>query len=73
MISFDRKSFFSLKKKFTVKSISQLLEDYIFEAKNINNLEVSEISSLENIKNNSIIFYNSSAGRFNNKSNKILL
>jgi UDP-3-O-[3-hydroxymyristoyl] glucosamine N-acyltransferase len=72
MISFDRKKFCALKNKFTVKSIKLLLIDYIIEAKNVNDFEINEISSLEDIRDNSILFYNKSSMKLVKKFNNVL-
>ena len=72
MISFDRKNFYSLKNNYTANSIKLLLTNDIIQAKNINDFEINEISSLEDIRDNSILFYNSISRKFVKKFNNVL-
>ncbi len=56
MLSFIRNNFFPFKKKFTIKEINLLISDEIIYTNNKVNFCINDVSSLTNIKKNSIIF-----------------
>ena len=56
MRSFSRKSFFPLKKNYNINNLIDLLEDQIISKKVNNNFVINEVSSLDVIRDNSIIF-----------------
>lgn len=56
MINFDRTEFFPLKNIFKCNDIKKLLNDYLINWEINNNFEILDISSSNNIKNNSIFF-----------------
>ena len=56
MIDFDRTKFFPLKNIFNCNDIKKLLKDYLIDANINSNFEILDISSSNNIKNNSIFF-----------------
>ena len=56
MIDFDRSKFFPLKNIFNCNDIKKLLKNYLIDGNIDNNFEILDISSFNNIKNNSIFF-----------------
>ena len=56
MIEFDRSKFFPLKNIFNCNDIKKLLKNYLIDGNIDNNFEILDISSFNNIKNNSIFF-----------------
>ena len=56
MIDFDITKFFPLKNIFNCNDIKKLLKDYLIDANINSNFEILDISSSNNIKNNSIFF-----------------
>ena len=58
MIKFKRTDFFPQKDSINIKSLNLLLNDNLIDFKLENNFDIKNISSLENIHNDSIIFAN---------------
>lgn len=56
MKNFNRSIFFPIKKKLSIESINELLADIILSNTINKNFDINNISSLSNIRNNSIIF-----------------
>ena len=58
MVKFKRTNFFPQKDSINIKSLKLLLKDNLIDFKLENNFDIKNISSLENIHNDSIIFAN---------------
>ena len=71
MRSFSRKSFFPLKKNYNINNLIDLLEDQIISKKVNNNFVINEVSSLDIIRDNSIIFLDKELNDERFKNNNI--
>lgn len=71
MRSFSRKSFFPLKKNYNINNLIDLLEDQIISKKVNNNFVINEVSSLDVIRDNSIIFLDKELNDERFKNNNI--
>ncbi len=56
MLPYKRNNFFPFKKKFDLKELNNLINNEIIYSNYKNNFEIKDISSLKNIKKNSILF-----------------
>ena len=56
IVNFDRTQFFPLKKIINTSDINKILKSQILNIKNYKNFEIKEISSLNMIRDNSVIF-----------------
>jgi len=56
MLDFDRSVFYPYKNKFNNKNLKQILENLLIDEKIVNTFMINDISSLENIKEKSILF-----------------
>ena len=72
MIDFNRQDFFPIKKEATKDSIEELLKDIILDKKNLTNIIISNICSLKNIFNKSILFINKNNEKFIINNNSVL-
>ena len=71
MRSFSRKSFFPLKKNYNINNLIDLLEDQIISKKVNNNFVINEVSSMDVIRDNSIIFLDKELNDEKFKNNNI--
>jgi len=73
VINFDRKNFFPLKKTLSVKDICILINKNIIDSKINDNFSIDDISSLELIRNNSVVFLNKENFNLDIDSKKVLV
>ena len=73
MVSFDRSKFFPLNKILYPEEILNIYGEYINKSSINNNFQISEISSLNKLRENSILFLSKEKKFNNNFSNNILI
>ena len=73
MQKFKREDFFPFKKKLTLFDIVDLIKPFFLEKVISNNFQIDDISSLDHIRNNSLIFINKITDTDNLKSDNICL
>jgi len=73
MIEFNRKDFFPIKKKASKEIILEVLKNYILDKKNLINIDITDISSLKNIFNKSVLFINKDNDKFLINNNTVLI
>ena len=60
MINFDRSEFFPILKNINLQNLVEILKDFLIDFRIKNNFQINDISSLKNLRNNSILFIDSS-------------
>ena len=58
MIKFDRKNFLDIRSSYSIKDLIKLFKDFIIDSNLLNNFNIEDISSLDYIRKNSLIFIN---------------
>lgn len=73
MFTFNRTNFFPLNKSLYSYEIKNLIDKHIISSNIVDNFKIIDISSIENLKNNSILFLNKDINFYKKNYNSVLI